>query len=83
MPERFDLQFETPNGRWMSEAVSGRDRFARLEDGSYINGDGGSGLWIRCIEMRSDYFVHVDGGGNRYKYRLVPLPAETDPSSRD
>jgi hypothetical protein len=60
----------------MSEAVSGANRFQRLEDGSYINGDGASGLWIRCVEHHADNFIHVDGGNNRFKYRLVPLPSQ-------
>jgi hypothetical protein len=73
MPERFDVQFQSPNGEWMSEALSGADRFQRLDDGSYINSDGASGLWIRCVEHHPDYFGHVDGGGDRFECRLVPL----------
>jgi hypothetical protein len=34
----------------------------------------GSTVWIRCIAHHEGWFEHVDGGGDVYRYRLVPLP---------
>lgn len=78
MPERFELQFLHEDGTWWGEAICLRRRFERLEDGSYICSEFSSGLWIRCVEQHPDHFIHVDGGGERFRYRLVALPMPDD-----
>ncbi len=78
MPERFALEFQDDDGDWMVEAVCLANMFDRLDDGSYIWSHFGSGLWIRCVEKHDDHFVHVDGGGDRFRYRLVALPPVPD-----
>lgn len=75
-PEHFDLQvFE--NGAWVSIVAAGADEFERQPDGSYVCSPGYTLVFLRCVEKHDNYFVHVDGGGQgqRFKYRLVPLPA--------
>ncbi len=74
MPERFVLEFQPEEGTWMEEAQCIAREFERLEDGSYICSPGSSATWIRCVEHHDAHFVHVDGGGDRHRYRLVPLP---------
>lgn len=70
------LQFRTAQGDWMEEAVCLAANANRLEDGSYAVGTDGVGIMLRCIENRSDHFVHVDGGGRRCEYRLLPIEAD-------
>ena len=74
MPEHFLLEFQAEDGTWIEEAHCLSREVERLEDGSYICSSGGSATWIRCVDHRGDHFVHVDGGGERHRYRLVPLP---------
>ena len=62
----------------MTEASCRARDFERLDDGAYIYSGGSSGLWIRCVECHSDHFIHVDGGGDRHRYRLVPLDHERE-----
>lgn len=57
----------------MNEATSVVRAFERLADGSYVWSEFSSGLWIRSVEKHGDHFVHVDGTGERHRYRLVPL----------
>ncbi|MFN8113180.1 MAG: hypothetical protein U0R51_08265 [Solirubrobacterales bacterium] len=78
MPDQFLLEFRTDDGTWIEEARCRRDEFVRLDDGAYICSSGGSGTWIRCVEYLDEGFVHVDGGGDRFVYRLVPLPPLPD-----
>lgn len=73
IPHRFMLQIRTRAGTWLEEAVSTAERTHRLEDGSYTVGTGGVGIMFRCIEGTADGFVHVDGGGRRFDYRLLPI----------
>jgi hypothetical protein len=73
MPDRFELQVQLDDGEWLTEAVAAAADFYRLQDGSYICSSGASGLWIRCIECHEDYFIHVDGGGDRFRYRLLDV----------
>ena len=74
-PDRFELQvFE--KGRWWGQAQSSPEYFRRNPDGSYICSGWGSPIHIRCVERHDDYFVHVDGGGRRFRYRLVPLDSQ-------
>ena len=75
MPERFVLMFQTGDGTWMEEAQCAAGEFQRLEDGGFVCSSGGSATWIRCVERHDAHFVHVDGGGDRHRYRLVPLPS--------
>jgi len=78
MPEHFLLEFRADDGTWIEEARCRRDEFERLDDGAYISSSGGSATWIRCVEYLDDSFVHIDGGGGRFVYRLVPLPPLLD-----
>lgn len=73
MPSHFMFQFQTKRGTWMEEAVCRAKHFNRLEDGSYVGDAGGSPIWFRCVERHDDHFVHVDGGGRRFRYRLLPV----------
>ncbi len=52
LPERFVLQFETPDGTWMDEAVCLQRQFVRNADGSYLCTSSSSALWIRCVAHR-------------------------------
>ncbi len=72
LPERFALAFQTDDGSWMTEAIGFARQFDRLEDGSYIYSGGGSTLWPRFIEHHTDHFIHVDGGGDPFTYRILP-----------
>ncbi len=82
LPERFMLQIKTERGEWWEQAVCRPEQFARDEDGSYVCTTLGSPIWLRCVEKHRDHFVHVDGGGERFEYRLlriepdgrIPLP---------
>ena len=67
------LQVEARPGRWLEEAVCLRRYFNHLSDGSYCGSAGGSPIWFRCVERHADHFVHVDGGGRQFKYRLLPI----------
>jgi len=73
MSERFEFQF-FERGVWMGEAQCLARDFTRNEDGSYVGSAGGSPIWFRCVEKRDDGFIHVDGTGRRFIYRLLPLP---------
>ena len=74
LPERFALEFRTDSGEWVTEAICLADRFERLADGSYICSEYSSGLWLRCVAHHDGWFEHMDGGGDLFRYRLVPLP---------
>lgn len=82
LPEHFMFQIKTERGEWWEQAVCSADQFARNDDGSYLCTMLGSPIWFRCIERHRDHFVHVDGGGHRFEYRLlriepdgrIPLP---------
>ena len=76
MPERFEFQFIGPDGTWWGEAQCTSSQFNHLEDGSYCGSTGGSPIWFRCVERHDGYFIHVDGGGRLFAYRLLPLPAD-------
>jgi hypothetical protein len=41
---------------------------------SYLCTSFSSALWIRCTAHHDDHFEHVDGGGKRFAYRILPLP---------
>lgn len=59
----------------MEEAVCRADYFQRLADGSYAGAlpEGASAIYFRCVEKHDGYFVHVDGSGRRFDYRLLPI----------
>lgn len=76
LPEHFMLQFRTKSGGWMEEAVCLAEHAKRLDDGSYAVGTDGIGIMFRCIEHRDGSFIHVDGGGRRFEYRLLPIPPD-------
>lgn len=64
-----------PDGRalWTEEAVCLAEHFVRQEDGSYRGTAGGSPIWLRCVCVHEDYFLHVDGGRRLYYYRLLSV----------
>jgi len=74
LPERFEFQFIGPQGDWWGEAQMLASQFARQPDGSYCGSAGGSPVWFRCVQRHDGYFIHVDGGGRLFAYRLLPLP---------
>jgi predicted RNase H-like nuclease len=76
MPSCFALEFQRPDGSWMDEAVRLiPEDFSENGDGSYLYSGGGSGLWIRAIKISpTGVITHLDGGGDRHRYRLVALP---------
>jgi len=76
LPEHFMFQAQVRGGAWLEEAVCLARHFNRLPDGSYCGNAGGSPIWFRCVEHRDNYFVHVDGGGRRFNYRLLPIPPD-------
>lgn len=76
LPERFMLQVRTSAGEWLEEAVCLSANAGRLDDGSYAIGTGGVGIMLRCVEKHADHFVHVDGGGRRFQYRLLPIEGD-------
>ncbi len=75
MPERFMFQFYE-NGSWIEEAVTERARFNRQPDGSYAGDAGGSPIWFRCVCDHGDYFIHMDGGGGLFYYRLLAIGSD-------
>lgn len=73
MPEAFVLEFMTPQGTWMDEGWYMARAFQRLPDGMYVCSLEGTLQKIRCVEKLPDgSFIHLDGGGERHHYRLVP-----------
>jgi hypothetical protein len=60
-------------GEWVEEAVTERERFSRQPDGSYAGDAGGSPIWLRCVCDHGDYFIHMDGGGGLFYYRLLAI----------
>ena len=74
LPEAFLLDTLEPNGDWVTWGRYRREFCSRLEDGAYCcAADGWSSLWIRCITRHEDRIEVVDGGGDRFTYRLTPL----------
>jgi hypothetical protein len=75
LPERFEFQF-FENGHWIGEAICLASHFTRNDDGSYVGSAGGSPIWFRCIAKHPEHFIHVDGTGALFVYRLRPVPLE-------
>lgn len=83
MPDWFVLECECDDGTWIDQAFCTPENFCRNADGSYLCSDGGSGLWIRALALHRDGVIdHVDGGGTRHRYRLLPLPHARYPGLR-
>lgn len=77
MPDWFALGFQLPTGDWIDQAFCTPEQFSRERDGSYLRSDGGSGLWIRASHIdKRGVIDHVDGAGERHRYRLLPLPSK-------
>ena len=76
LPPHFVVESVTDAGTWIDgNGYLARD-CNRLEDGSYVCGSrgGGSPQAIRCVAHLPDSFIHLDGGGRPWRYRLVPQP---------
>jgi hypothetical protein len=75
-PDHFVVESVSDSGHWIDgNGYLGQD-CKHLEDGSYVCGHrgGGSPLQIRCIAYLPDSFIHLDGGGRPFRYRLVAQP---------
>ncbi|UJA20471.1 hypothetical protein HJD18_09805 [Thermoleophilia bacterium SCSIO 60948] len=72
MPDWFEYQF-LANGAWWGEARCLAADFHRNDDGSYVASTPGSPIIFRCIALGPGWFIHADGGGQLYTYRLVDL----------
>lgn len=81
LPEHFEVEVVTDRGHWLGGNSYLRGDCNRLEDGSYVCGGrgGGSPQWIRCVAHLPDSFIHLDGGGRPWRYRLSAVEAETNP----
>ena len=76
MPDRFVLEVPTPDDGWIDHGLYNADAFARNPDGSYVcAGHGGSPLVLRCLAQRDDVIDVLDGAGEHFTYRLIPLPS--------
>lgn len=75
MPDWFVLEVQQPDGRWVDQAFCTAEDFCRNDDGSYLRWDGGSGLWLRAVDIDPHGAIrHLDGSGQHHRCRLVPLP---------
>lgn len=75
MPEHFILEVPTEEGSWIDYGRYAAENFSRMEDGSYVcAGHGGSPIYLRCLARRGDEIDVVDGSGDAFTYRLIPLP---------
>lgn len=83
LPEHFVVEVVMDAGGWLAGNGYLREDCERREDGSYACGSrsGGSPQWIRCVAHLPDSFIHLDGGGRPWRYRLVaqPLPGNDRP----
>lgn len=74
LPEHFMLQIKTEHGEWWEQAICLAERFSRDEEGAYGCLGQGSPIIFRCVEKIDDvHFVHQDGGGDRFEYRLLKI----------
>jgi hypothetical protein len=78
LPERFELQVLGPRGTWIEEGVFAPSQFSRQPNGSYLGSADGSPTWLRCVTRHDGYFVHQDGGGHLFAYRIVPRELPLD-----
>lgn len=76
LPEHFVVEVVTDGGEWLGGNGYLAQDCRRLDDGSYACGHrfGGSPQWIRCVAHLPDSFIHLDGGGRAWRYRLVEQP---------
>lgn len=75
IPPQFVVESLDDHGAWVAGNGYLAEDCARLDDGSYCCGNrsGGSPLWIRCVAVLDDSFIHLDGGGRPFRYRLVAV----------
>lgn len=69
------VEVATDSGEWLAGNSYLREDCERLHDGSYVCGGrgGGSPQWIRCVAHLPDSFIHLDGGGRPWRYRLTAV----------
>lgn len=77
MPERFVLECLTDTGAWIDWGLSHADVFQQDDDGTYVFSGDGSPLYLRCQRQDGCVIYVVDGAGDPYTYRLVPLPRDS------
>ncbi len=77
LPEWFEFQF-FENGTWFGEARCLAEDFTRMDNGGYVGSAGGSPIYFRCVAKNPDHFIHADGGGSLFVYRLLPLPDDPE-----
>lgn len=77
MPGHFALETLSPQGEWVLHGIFAADMFDRGDDGSYVcTGHGGSPLYLRCLRQNGSVVYVLDGGGDPFTYRLVPVDRE-------
>jgi ribosomal protein S27E len=79
LPEHFIVEAIAGNGKWLAANSYLREDCERQADGSYVCGGrgGGSPQWIRCVAHLPDSFIHLDGGGRPWRYRLTAVEDES------
>jgi 5'-deoxynucleotidase YfbR-like HD superfamily hydrolase len=71
LPDRFVVEVPSRDGGWIDYGKFARDRFSRLEDGSYLcAGEGWSPFYLRCVARHGPLLVVLDGSGERFVYRI-------------
>ena len=79
LPEHFVVEVVMDNGGWRGGNSYLQEDCEQLDDGSYICGGrgGGSPQALRCIAHLPDSFIHLDGGGRPWRYRLAAVVDES------
>jgi hypothetical protein len=75
MPDEFVLEVPDGHGGWIDWGLYRARDFERQPDGAYLCASEGSPLWLRCQRQHGDLIDVVDGGGDRFTYRLAPYPS--------
>lgn len=79
MPDRFVLECLTRDGSWIDFGAFESSLFERGDDGTYVcAGHGGSPIFIRCVRQDGSVIYVLDGRGQPFTYRLVPLSTSGD-----
>jgi hypothetical protein len=74
MPSRFVLECLDQGGAWVPHGLYETRQFSRDEDGVYVcAGHGGSPLFLRCLKQDGQVIHVVDGSGQPFAYRMVPV----------
>ncbi len=83
LPEHFIVEVVTDAGSWVAGNGYLRADCHQAPTGEYVCGhrSGGSSQWIRCVAHLPDSFIHLDGGGRSWRYRLVPQAPPSDLAS--